>query len=635
MLLLDETTVLLDRPTIAAEIIRFRTANLKERADLIAEQLSVISADNAATVVVDDGCLLDHDGRYVPEIAAVFERLGTHTSEPYLVLIQRRKPRTDSTTFGEARMASFVVPPIAPEPMKRLLVQSFKISGLPLPRDEQVTELVPYLSGYPPSVNLAVGFAKSYGFENLLADKSTLVDFKVRTFSRIVERLNLVPEERLIARVLGIEPSLSLDIISTLTGMSTDRIAPLLRKLIDHSLVVQEVGRYSLAAPIRDTVYRAFGLLNVADYSQMGLKLKDKYWKDLAIAQPLEVIDATIYALARSNDRDLAAFADVTLPSMLLKVATEAYNERQWAIAKDFAQRAVSSDRRLDKAHLIYSKALVRLAHEGTIEWSEAEKAVKVAETRGMRGHQYLRGFLEWKRGNLEGAITAYIAAEKAGDRGVAVYRDRAHCYFKLGNVEDAGRDIKVALERYPRNSYVVDLAAGIAIAQGRYADAEELLHDLESIGVLENFLHRRATLKAAKKAFVSALEDSEIACRREPPLHEILAMRVDILIELKRFPEAAEKLTDLEMRFRGRNARDVQLGLRCKLELRQGNWQQAEKCYQQLNSKKLPVHLGLRVEILRQRLVDPELKSGDTRALEQELGALEKTLGWNIAAKP
>jgi tetratricopeptide (TPR) repeat protein len=634
MLLLDETTVLLDRATIAAAIAKFRNATLKERADLIADELSVIAADNAASVVIDDGCLLDQDGKYTPEIAAVFERLGTHTAEPYLVLIHRRKPRIDLTSFGETRIASFAVPPLAPDPMKRLLVQSFKINGLPAPREEQVDELLPYLAGYPPSVNLTIGFAKTYGLDNLLADKSILVDFKVRTFYRIVERLNLTSDERMIARVLGIEPSLSLDVISTMTGMTTEQIAAPVRKLIDYSLVVQDAGRYSLAAPIRDTVYRAFGLLDLGEYTEMGTRLKGKYWRDLRIAQPLEVIDATVYALARSNDPELAAFADVTLPSTLLKIATEAYNERQWETARDFAKRAITADPRLEKAHQIYSKALVRLAHEGTIDWTEPEKAIRVAEEKGIRGHHYLKGFLERKRGNLGEATKAFIAAERAGDRGVAVYRDRAHCHFLLGNIEEAGRDIKVALGRWPHSNFIVDLAAEIAITQRRYDEAEELIRLLQSIDVPENFLHRRATLKAARKQFQSALEDSELACRRQPPLHEILAQRVDILIELKRFPEAVTQLADLEIRYRGRNARDVQLGLRCKLELRQGNWQQADRYYQQLFSKKLPVHRGLRVEILRQKLSEGKLTGEEKLLAQKEMEELEKALGWNLMAK-
>jgi tetratricopeptide (TPR) repeat protein len=630
VLLLDETTVLPDRATMASAIAKFAAANAKERADLIAEQLSIIAADNAATVLVDDGCLLDPSGQYVPGAAAVFERLGTHTSEPYLILIQRRKPHVELTNFGECRVASFVVPPIAPEPMKRLFGQSFKLSGLPAPKEEQIDEIVPYLSGYPPSVNLAIGYSKTYGLETLLVDKSVLVDFRVRTFSRIVERLELSPEERQIARVLGIEPSLSLDVISTLTDMAPDQIAPRIRRLIDFNLVVQEAGKYSLAAPIRDTVYRAFGLLNREEFSQMGSKMKEKYWQKIDVAPPLEVIDATVYTLARSNDRELASFADLIIPSALLKIATEAYNAREWITARDLAERAVLADPTLERAHTIYSKALVRLAHEGTGEWSAAEKSIRIMEKAGIRGHQYLRGFLEWKRGNLEEAIKAYIAAEKAGDKGVPIYRDRAHCFFKLGQIAEADRDIQIAMKRYARNKYIVDLAAEIAIVRGRYSEAEELIGDLESIDVLENFLHRRASLKAARKQFLSALEDTENACLREPPLHHILAQRVDILIELSRFPEATDKLVELESRFRGRNAHDVHLGLRCKLELRQGNWQQAEKYHDQLDSKTSAVHLGLRAEILRQKITDSKLKEHERNALEQEAKTIESKLAWN-----
>jgi tetratricopeptide (TPR) repeat protein len=241
-----------------------------------------------------------------------------------------------------------------------------------------------------------------------------------------------------------------------------------------------------------------------------------------------------------------------------------------------------------------------------------------------LRGSQYLRGFFEWKRGNLEAAARAYQAAEKVGDHSVGVYRDRAYCLFRLGRLKDAENAIKVALDRYPRNNYVVDLATEIAISRGNFKEAEALMQDLKDTDVMENFYHRSATLKAAQKQFHSALVDAELAILRNPPLHEILAQYIDILIELARFGDAEKKLDEVSQQFKGRNAQDAQLGLRCKMCLRQGNWRDAAAYYHQLNSKDLPVHLGLLHEILRQKLKDASISENERRTAAEDMAKLE-----------
>src|SRR5260221_6640818 len=112
----------------------------------------------------------------------------------------------------------------------------------------------------------------------------------------------------------------------------------------------------------------------------MASRLKAKYWSTPGSIPSLDAIDATIYTLARGEREELSDFADIILPSTLLKIANEAYNQRQWSVARDFSTRAFSADPRLQRALSILSKSLVRLAHEGTGDWQEAEKVVQQAE---------------------------------------------------------------------------------------------------------------------------------------------------------------------------------------------------------------------------------------------------------------
>ena len=128
----------------------------------------------------------------------------------------------------------------------------------------------------------------------------------------------------------------------------------------------------------------------------------------------------------------------------------------------------------------------------------------------------------------------------------------------------------------------------------------------------------------AAQRQFKQALEDATKAAERNPPLHEILANKVDIEIELGYFDQAKTELEHLEKEFKGRVARDVQLGLRCKLALRQGDWKAADGFYGQLQNKALAVHQGLRHEILKQKLADNGISTLEAQEAREEWRALE-----------
>jgi len=108
-----------------------------------------------ATIIVDDGSLLSEIGRVNKDAAALFEAISKDARELYLILVQRQRLAFDDDKFGETRVVGFPVPPLSLEATKRLLIQSLKGARIPEPGPTEIDELVPYLGGYPPAVNLA------------------------------------------------------------------------------------------------------------------------------------------------------------------------------------------------------------------------------------------------------------------------------------------------------------------------------------------------------------------------------------------------------------------------------------------------------------------------------------------------
>jgi uncharacterized protein HemY len=176
-----------------------------------------------------------------------------------------------------------------------------------------------------------------------------------------------------------------------------------------------------------------------------------------------------------------------------------------------------------------------------------------------------------------------------------------------------------LALERYPRNTYVLDLAAQIAI-HTRDDSVETYLSGLEEVDT-RAFYHRRATLRSELGQWELALADAEIACDTESPRFEALAQRAHIRIEKGQLSAAEARIRDLapfEM-----PQQDVKHGLQCKLHLRRGEWQRAEESWRRIYNKSLPVHRALRAEIVRQKSQDTMVAPAKRRDALAELAQL------------
>lgn len=611
LLLLDETMELESRSEVARAIAEFEALDAPQQGREIARLLAIIAKDNIATLIVDRGALLDDFGRYGVEMVSVFRTLKEY-EDTYSVLIQRRYPDVRDINDSCVGLALYRLEPLTLTHMELLLRQNFRMMNVEATSD-QIKKLALSMAGYPPTVALATEYAKLYGLETLLADKSILADFHVRTFAPVLEKLALVEKEWEILRLLAGLAALSTEVLAELLRSSPEEVAGILRRLIDLNLVLPVQQHFEISPPIRAAVSRLRGSLKKDEYSAIATKLREVFWADPDRMPTPRIVDATIYALARSDAKELERFRDVTLPSLLYKVAKESYDSKNWDAAIDFAKRTLYADPSRHGARTILCKAWIRKE-----QWHEALSVLSEIERRGRREQFYLRGFLEWKRNNLRQAVSAFQSALRAGDRSIAVFRDLAHCLFRLGEIEDAKRILFEAPEWAFGSSYVVDLAAQIAITCKDYEAAEQYISDLEHIGTKEDFRHRLASLKAARRRWNEALADVEVACRSDSPRFEALTQRAEILIELSRFPEAEERIRELDPF--GVRQRDTKTRLRCMLSLRLGEWREAEVIWKQLRHPEEPLHLGLRKEILRQKIEDPMTGPADRKDAASEL---------------
>jgi tetratricopeptide (TPR) repeat protein len=466
---------------------------------------------------------------------------------------------------------------------------------------------------------MSAGFASRYGFEALLADKSVLVDFKARAFAKLVGALNLSDHCWLILQYLAGEQAVPLAALSAATELTSSELVPLLRDLIDLSLVLVVDDTFAMSGPIRTAVQRAKGRLSADVYTRIASALTARFWNDEQSSPTIEVVDATLHAVGRSGRGDLGQYADLVRPSTVHQMAKESYDRKEWPLALAYAERTLSMDPSRWDAQVIQFKALVRLE-----EWAGAEKVLSQIEKRGDKKQFYLRGFYYWKRRDFEGAASSFQSALDAGDRANAVYRDYAEVLHRLGQYDRALSMIRTVQRRDPGNVYVLDLVTRISIDGKLFDQAEGALAELERADVERRFIHhRRSRYYSARGMLDLALAEADSAAATGIAAFEAFAQRADVLIDLKDVDRAEAALEELKKRF-GKARLDIQAGLRCKLLLRQKKWREASAVWETLVDKALPVHRMMLRQILMLKAEDPKVSAAESADARRQAEALQ-----------
>ena len=114
---------------------------------------------------------------------------------------------------------------------------------------------------------------------------------------------------------------------------------------------------------------------------------------------------------------------DLQLPSSVHRAAESAYHAREWRDAERIAKASIKLEKKHVPSWVILFKSQVRLER-----FEEAEKTLSIMEQYKLRDKNYLSGFLNWKRGDLDAAISDFKRSIKMGYKPVAVHRDLAHC---------------------------------------------------------------------------------------------------------------------------------------------------------------------------------------------------------------
>lgn len=589
--ILEETADIGTRKDLATEIAQFGVLDAGRQLKEVATKLHLLCGDRNLPCFVDRGGILEDAGEYKETFVELIGEFLTNDEDHYLSFIHRRKPVIRQLAHAK-EVFTQTVQPLSVNDTRLLLGQLFRRDSITADKTK-IDEIAPIIGGYPPAAHFATLYAKSYGIDTVLADRSILADFKARNFSRFLADLKLGDAAWLCLQYLCSEVAVPLPAIAIAIGEDSEATASIVRSLIDQSLVIVFGDSYSLSPPIDEAVTRVKGYMSSEQYSRIADGLTIAFWTNEDVAPSLHVVDATLHAVARSNNPSLKKYVDLVRPSTIHRLAIECYHRQQWISAMEYAKRVEKMDPRRRDVWAIHFKALVKLEW-----WVEAQQVLRDIEAKRDRIAYYLKGFMLRRRGKHQEACGAFESALRAGDKANAVYRDYADSLYRLGRFKKAAEMVKVVLDRDPENVFILDLLARVHLHSDRPDDAEEIIKLLERYDLSKRFVHhRKAALLCKKSLWDLALIEAGAACGTGFSPFEAFAQQANILIELNRFGEAKSAIEELERKFRTQG-RDVRHGLSCKLLLRENLWREARSVWDQLEDKQKPIHRRLLLNI-------------------------------------
>jgi tetratricopeptide (TPR) repeat protein len=619
LMLLEDTSELFDKDIYVKELMIFRSLDGSKQIVEIAEKIISLCKDGFLPCFIDHGSLLQDNGELKHGIKQIFE-IVINSGDFYICIHERRTPYFKDN-FDHDRLCHFKINPLTKSDIAIILRILIKRLGKN-PIDEKINEIAEYIDGYPPAVYFSAKFIDEYGLDVLIADKSMLIDFKSKRFSSFISRLTLSDEEWNILRYLITEGFMQIDVLAQSLGLSVEEIAPKVKNLIDLSLISYIDEKYGISKPIRDSVARVKGFFSNTEYDDVAKRLTSAYWKDDTSCPYLEVVDATINAVARSTKGNIEEYKSFLRPSTLKRIAQELYYQQDWETSIEYAKRGLELD-----DHDIEFNILIFKSYAKQEKWDAALEYLGIIQSSGHRHFYYLEGFFYKSQRKFKDAIESFRKALASGDSYFAVIRDYSDCLFRVGEYALASKHINQILREDSENIFVLDLAIRIDLEMKDYKKALVLLQQLERCDIDGRFIYsRKASYFVKLHNWNEALINIDLAIKIGLNYFEVLAEKANILIELGKMDEAEDLLKLIREKHKDQR-HDVQFGLKCKLLSRQGRWREAYACWENLNEKSFPVHLSLLASIMEQKTRDYSVSLSEREAGRAELNRIKGQL--------
>lgn len=601
-----------DFKLLASEIQLLDDENARAR---IMSNIQKIEANGEAPIFYDEGGMLDRDGLVQPFIRDLIE-ICSKDPNLYLFLVLNQRPSRSS-------YSSFPIinkPPLEPRETKRLIALHAERSDI-IVTPTDISELAEYVDGYPPAVNYAIQEAKIYGTDRLLNDKSGISIFLTTSFIKTINDDSLTDLEKEILPILAVYSPLPLSVISDVIGTSMVNLSPCIVQLIDKSLIVcDDAGYYRISDPVKSAVNRTFGFLSLS-YHEAVAKSLFIYLREADTRQKVDLSSVLFRSARLANNKTISQSA-FHLVSDMINLAETLYHSRKYKESIEMAKLALQERRDNPYAREYLIRALIQEER-----WPEAEEEIEIySNNANLYDVYYFKGFLFRKKGENKKALEAYLESINHGKKGAAVSRELAWCYYIDENFDLAKKHILDAINKNPDDKYLIDIWAKIATTLGDEESARNALARLETLDSETFYHHRLSCVEAGFGNWDLARNAAERACENiEKPPFEAIVQLVKCNIVLGDFKTAKILLSDLHQQY-GTIRKDIQLGLKARLLIGEGKYQEALSQIEQIYVKNNN-YWALKRDAIRGKIADNSTDIETKDFLQIELSRIIREL--------
>lgn len=486
--------------SIGDDLRAFGAAALHEQAQEIARRLAHFAELGQAVMIVTGNGIFEDRGFLKPWVPILFGELAGNRQVKLVVVSNRLLHENELR--AHPNVIQVPVPPLKEQDVRTLMIQATVAFGAKpeLPS----ADIIRTIGGHPGIARATAALVAQRGPAVLDAHPADLFSLQEEVLGDSLDFAHRTPVERDVLSVLSWVPQLAGDTLKRIvlqrTNISTVDFADAVSGLILACLVEVSGASYLISAPIRSLFRRLHGYgsreLMAAFSKTLREELERARQNDELRA---ELLDALAFMAAIEGGTLPTEFRDLLLPSTLQEVVKETYDrghDDPEALRRVVAWGSSALKARMDETAREEILSYVVRAHV-RLGSDEAERLLDFFDERSYRSRFYLRAFhLRVGKGDLKGAIGMLLKAREVRKYIKLVVGDLARCYQRLGMWPQLHELVRDQADYIGRNPVLLDVQAGMLIAQGEFNEADKVIRTLHSLRGQEAYADgRRAML--------------------------------------------------------------------------------------------------------------------------------------------
>jgi len=478
-------------PSEFSEIFKnFDQRSDKERTELLAAKVEECAASGQVILLDGEYFILTEEGVLPDWFVDLVEALSANDYPKLAITAFRRPLRMPMKLIDKIVVAN--LPPLEKDSSQILFNWWLKYLNQPFNPDLKET-VFNACQGNPKLLELGAKLLVAEGTGSIAKIKPHLIKNLEGMSREFLEHLSNTP---LISTVLSFVANAGYIVRSDLTqyifdaGLATyDEINDAISECASFGFLLEdEVCLKMPSYLIRGA--RAIGRENGIDKN-----LKQLFKLQSDIAGSLKLDDVTSVAVLneyclnqlRQGENIGPVFESIILPSQCLQVARSMYENEKYDETLNLCNRAYESRAALSQDGLVETlrymgMAAARLAknHEFELVCKRFDEITDSIKAR--RIANFLNGFKKRLDGKLDEALRHLQAAYASkGESDIHVLREMASVSLNVGNIPEARRHIRTALERTPSNQYVIEMAVRAEL-NAPPADVAKKTSEIESL---------------------------------------------------------------------------------------------------------------------------------------------------------